>query len=247
MFDDIDNQIKSAKEILKKKSKDYIENFNNIKNYINIEIQKIKRSKDLNQPIIPEINFDSIEGNNEELIKKVKQRGCVIVRNVFNEQVINTLNRKLEEYINTNDYYTDQKKKSDLDKYFSDLKSGKPQIFGLYWSKTQIEIRHSEQMAKVKKWLNNLWVYENDEYKVFDPNRELSYADRVRRREPGDDTLGLSPHCDAGSVERWIDSSYQKIYKDIFSDNFRNYDPFDAKYRDRVIEFESPAVALVKI
>ena len=245
MFDDIDSQIKSAKEILKKKSKDYIQNFNNIKNYIDIEIQEIKRSKDLNQPIIPEINFDSIEGNNEELIKKIKQRGCVIVRNVFNEQVINTLNKKLEEYININDYFTDQKKKSDLDKYFSDLKSGKPQIFGLYWSKTQIEIRHSEQMAKVKKWLNNLWVYENDEYKVFDPNRELSYADRVRRREPGDDTLGLSPHCDAGSVERWTDSSYQKIYKDIFSDNFINYDPFDAKYRDRVIEFESPAVAHV--
>ena len=245
MFDDIDNQIKSAKEILKKKSKDYIQNFNNIKNYIDIEIQEIKRSKDLNQSIIPEINFDSIEGNNEELIKKVKQRGCVIVRNVFSEQVINTLNKKLEEYININDYFTDQKKKSDLDKYFSDLKSGKPQIFGLYWSKTQIEIRHSEQMAKVKKWLNNLWVYENDEYKVFDPNRELSYADRVRRREPGDDTLGLSPHCDAGSVERWTDSSYQKIYKDIFSDNFINYDPFDAKYRDRVIEFESPAVAHV--
>ena len=245
MFDDIDNQIKSAKDILKKKSKDYIQNFNNIKNYIDIEIQEIKRSKNLNQPIIPEINFDSIEGNNEELIKKIKQRGCVIVRNVFNAQVINTLNKELEDYININDYYTDQKKKSDLDKYFSDLKSGKPQIFGLYWSKTQIEIRHSEQMAKVKKWLNNLWVYENDEYKVFDPNRELSYADRVRRREPGDDTLGLSPHCDAGSVERWIDNSYQKIYKDIFSDNFRNYDPFDAKYRDRVIEFESPAVAHV--
>ena len=245
MFDDIDNQIKSAKEILKKKSKDYIQNFNNIKRYIDIEIEEIKRSKDLNQSIIPEINFDSIEGNNEELIKKVKQRGCVIVRNVFSEQVINTLNKKLEEYININDYFTDQKKKSDLDKYFSDLKSGKPQIFGLYWSKTQIEIRHSEQMAKVKKWLNNLWVYENDEYKVFDPNRELSYADRVRRREPGDDTLGLSPHCDAGSVERWTDSSYQKIYKDIFSDNFINYDPFDAKYRDRVIEFESPAVAHV--
>ena len=245
MFDDIDSQIKSAKEILKKKSKDYIQNFNNIKRYIDIEIEEIKRSKDLNQSIIPEINFDNIEGNNEELIKKVKQRGCVIVRNVFSEQVINTLNKKLEEYININDYFTDQKKKSDLDKYFSDLKSGKPQIFGLYWSKTQIEIRHSEQMAKVKKWLNNLWVYENDEYKVFDPNRELSYADRVRRREPGDDTLGLSPHCDAGSVERWTDSSYQKIYKDIFSDNFINYDPFDAKYRDRVIEFESPAVAHV--
>ena len=245
MFDDIDNQITSVKKILRKKSENYIENFNKIKDFVNIEIEEIKRLKKLNQPIIPEINFDSIDGNNDELIKKVKQRGCVIVRNVFNKEIVNNLNKELEDYINTNDYYTDQKKKSDLDKYFSDLKSGKPQIFGLYWSKPQIEIRHSEQMAKVKKWLNNLWIYENEEYKVFDPNRELSYADRVRRREPGDDTLGLSPHCDAGSVERWTDSSYQKIYNSIFSGNFENYNPFDAKYRDRVIEFESPAVAHV--
>jgi len=245
MFDDIDNQIKSVKKILRKKSKNYLQNFNNIKHFINIEIEGIKKLKDLNQPIIPEINFDSMEASNDELIKKVNQRGCVIVRNVFNEQLVNSLNKELEDYINTNGYYADQKKKSDLDKYFSDLKSGKPQIFGLYWSKPQIEIRHSERMVKVKKWLNNLWVYENEEYKVFDPNRELSYADRVRRREPGDDTLGLSPHCDAGSVERWTDTSYQKIYNNIFSDNFENYDPFDAKYRDRVIEFESPAVAHV--
>ena len=132
-----------------------------------------------------------------------------------------------------------------IGKYFSDLKSSKPQIMGLYWSKAQIEIRHSEQMAKVKKWLNNLWIYKNEEYEVFNPNKELSYADRVRRREPGDDTLGLSPHCDAGSVERWTDKYYQEIYKDIFSDKFEKYNPFDAKYRDRTIEFESPAVAHV--
>ena len=245
MFDDIDNQIKFAKKILRNQSKDYIQNYKKIKSFIDIEVEEINMLKNLNQSIIPEISFDTINDNNDELIKKIKQRGCVIVRNVFNEQVVNDLNKELEDYINSNDYYVDQKKKSDLDKYFSDLKSGKPQIFGLYWSKTQIEIRHSEQMTKVKKWLNNLWIYKNDEYKVFDPNRELSYADRVRRREPGDDTLGLSPHCDAGSVERWTDSNYQKIYNDIFSGNFRNYDPFDAKYRDRVIEFESPAVAHV--
>jgi len=245
MIEDIDNEIKSAKKILRKKSKDYIQNYKKIKKFIDIEIEEINRLKNLNQSIIPEICFDSIDGNNDKLIKNIKQRGCVIVRNVFNEEVINNLNKELEDYINTNHYYADQKKKSDLDKYFSDLKSGKPQIFGLYWSKPQIEIRHSEQMAKVKKWLNNFWVYENEEYKVFDPNTELSYADRVRRREPGDDTLGLSPHCDAGSVERWTDSNYQKIYNNIFSDNFEKYDPFDAKYRDRIIEFESPAVAHV--
>ena len=100
-------------------------------------------------------------------------------------------------------------------------------------------------MNRVKKWLNHLWIYENEEYKVFNPNKDLTYADRVRRREPGDNSLGLSPHCDAGSIERWIDPSYQKIYEDIFSDKFESYDPFNAKYRDKTIEFESPAVAHV--
>ena len=243
MYENID--IKNTKKKQKKKSKNYRENFNQIKTYIKHEVDEIIKLKNLKKSIIPEINFAKLDSNNIKLIKKVKQRGCVIIRDVFNDQIVKCLNKELEEYININNYYDDQKKKSDLDKYFSDLKSGKPQIFGLYWSKAQIEIRHSEQMAKVKKWLNNLWIYNNSEYKVFNPDKELSYADRVRRREPGDDTLGLSPHCDAGSVERWTDNSYQKIYEDIFSDNFKNFDPFNAKYRDRTIEFESPAVAHV--
>ena len=245
MFEQIDEDIKFSKIELRKKSKNYEENFNQIKKYIKTEIEEIKKLKNSNKSIIPEISFDSIEKDNFEFIKKIKKRGCVIIRDVFDDQKVENLNKQLENYIDVNNYYDDQKKKSHLDKYFSDLKSGKPQIYGLYWSKTQIEIRHSEQMSKVKKWLNNLWIYENDEYKVFDPNRELSYADRVRRREPGDDTLGLSPHCDAGSIERWTDNSYKKIYKDIFSDIFENFDPFNAKYRDKTIEFESPAVAHV--
>ena len=105
------------------------------------------------------------------------------------------LNEDLDKYVLENNYFEDQKKKIGIDEYFSDLKSGKPQIFGLYWSKAQSEIRHSQEMEKVKKWLNNLWNYNYKDKSVFDPNKELVYADRVRRREPGDDTLGLSPHC----------------------------------------------------
>ena len=243
MFSEID--IDKLKFKLKHYSKDYNENFNQIEKYIKSQVDEILELKDLNKPIIPEIFFNKIDQKNTKFTKNVKKRGCVIVRDVFDDSTISRLNSDLEKYIIDNNYYEDQKSKSDLDKYFSDLKSSKPQIIGIYWSKAQMKIRHSEQMAEVKKWLNNLWIYKNEEYEVFDPNKELSYADRVRRREPGDNTLGLSPHCDAGSVERWTDYYYQKIYKDIFSDNFMNYDPFDAKYRDRTSEFESPAVAHV--
>ncbi len=243
MFSEID--IEKLKSKLKNYSKDYKENFNQIEKYIKSEIDEISKLKALKRSIIPEISFNQINLRNTKFVESIKKRGCVIVRDVFENLTIERLNNDLEKYIEENNYYDDQKKKSGLDKYFSDLKSSKPQIMGLYWSKAQMEIRHSENMLKVKKWLNNLWIYKNDEYEVFDPSKELSYADRVRRREPGDNTLGLSPHCDAGSVERWSDDYYQKIYKDIFSDNFLKFNPFNAKYRDKTTEFESPAVAHV--
>ena len=243
MFSEID--IEKLKSKLKDYSKDYKENFNQIEKYIKSEIDEISKLKASKKSIIPEISFNQINQRNTKFVESIKKRGCVIIRDVFENLTIERLNNDLEKYIEENNYYDDQKKKSGLDKYFSDLKSSKPQIMGLYWSKAQMEIRHSENMLKVKKWLNNLWIYKNDEYEVFDPSKELSYADRVRRREPGDNTLGLSPHCDAGSVERWSDDYYQKIYKDIFSDNFLRFNPFDAKYRDKTTEFESPAVAHV--
>ncbi len=243
MFKEID--IKKLKCKLKNSSKNYKENFNKIEKYIKSEIDEILKLKDSKKSIIPEISFKQINQRNTEIVESIKKRGCVIIRDVFENMTIEKLNNDLEKYIEENNYYDDQKKKSGLDNYFSDLKSSKPQIMGLYWSKAQMEIRHSENMLKVKNWLNNLWIYKNDEYEVFDPSKALSYADRVRRREPGDNTLGLSPHCDAGSVERWSDDYYQKIYKDIFSDNFIKFNPFDAKYRDKTTEFESPAVAHV--
>ena len=240
---EIQNRIISEKIRLRKKSKNFVNNFKKIEKYIQKEVAIIKESKD---SIIPEIEFEDISFKDQTIIKdKVFKRGCVIIRNVFDKKKVIELNEDLDKYVLENNYFEDQKKKIGIDKYFSDLKSGKPQIFGLYWSKAQSEIRHSKEMETVKKWLNNLWNYNYEGKNVFDPNRELVYADRVRRREPGDDTLGLSPHCDAGSIERWTDKAYQKIYNDIFSDNFENFNPYDAKYRDETIEFESPAVAHV--
>ena len=243
----IESQIIKAKKILKEKNQDYYQNFLEIEKYIVKEVNEINNRIKNNLNIIPEIEFNSLSDDkiNLEIVKQVKKRGCIIIRNVFNQEIVNKWNYDLEKYIEDNNYYEDQKNKANLDKYFSDLKSGKPQIFGLYWSKTQIEIMQSERMAKVKSWLNHLWEYTFNDVNIFDPDRELVYADRVRRRQAGDSSLGLSPHCDAGSVERWIDEAFQKIYEPIFNGNFKNYNPFNAKYRDQTKEIESPAVSHV--
>jgi hypothetical protein len=241
----IEEIIIKEKNILRNKSKNFRENFSKIEKYILSEIIKIEDLKKNNKQIIPEIKFQDLNSNTEEFEREVKQKGCVIIRDVFEDSMMHKMNKDLENYIEENNYYEDQKKKADLDKYFSELKSGKPQIFGLYWSKTQVQIRQSAEMDVVKKWLNNLWINKNKDEVIFDPNQELVYADRIRRREPGDSTLGLSPHCDAGSVERWIDKGYQSVYEKVFADKFLEYDPFNASYRNKTQEIESPAVSHV--
>ena len=245
-LENLEARIIKEKLILKKKSKNYKDNFLKIEKYIESEVQNIEVLKKNNSNIIPEVNFNDLNNHPENIVNEIKKRGCVVIRNVFDDDQMIKMNSELETYIEENNYYDDQKKKADIDKYFSDLKSGKPQIFGLYWSKTQVNIRQSSELNKVKKWLNHLWEYKdhNNEL-IFDPNNELVYADRVRRREPGDSTLGLSPHCDAGSVERWIDRGYQSVYEKIFADDFENYDPFNAIFRDTTQEIESPAVSHV--
>ena len=244
-LDNLEEIIIQEKNNLKSKSKNYIENFLEIEKFITDEIINIEELNKKNENIIPEVKFDDLKLNLKDFTSEVKKRGCVVIRDVFDDDLIIQMNKDLEQYIEENNYYEDQKKKADIDKYFSDLKSGKPQIFGLYWSKPQVNIRQSIELDTAKKWLNQLWTYKQNNESIFDPNHELVYADRVRRREPGDSTLGLSPHCDAGSVERWIDKGYQAVYEKIFADNFNEYDPFDAANRNKTKEIESPAVSHV--
>jgi len=48
--------------------------------------------------------------------------------------------------------------------------------------------RQDARLAETRAFLDRLWKYEG----VFNPDRQCTYADRVRRRQPGDKTLGLS-------------------------------------------------------
>jgi hypothetical protein len=62
----------------------------------------------------------------------------------------------------------------------------------------------------------------------------LSYADRLRIRQPGDAQFALGPHQDGGSVERWEEGGYGKggVYDSIFTGAWeKGYDPFDAAGR----------------
>ncbi|NND91509.1 MAG: DUF1479 family protein [Granulosicoccus sp.] len=195
--------------------------------------------------VVPEISYTDIPAGSVsgDDIRRIRKRGCVIVRNVFARQQAEDWNDELGDYLESNDYLTRAREKAGLDDYFGDLKDAKPQIYGVYWSKPQVMARQAESMAATKRFLNRLWDTSAPAGPEFDPDTDFSYADRTRRRAPGDTTLGLSPHMDAGSYERWVDPAFQKIYTNIFNGRLDEYDPWSAAYRTQTREYSSPAVS----
>jgi hypothetical protein len=52
----------------------------------------------------------------------------------------------------------------------------------------------------------------------------LTYADRLRIRNPGDAKFALGPHSDGGSIERWEDPNYRKVYEKILQGKWEDFD-----------------------
>ncbi len=194
---------------------------------------------------VPNISYHDLSSGtiSEAQKNRIRRRGCVVIRGVFAPQQATAWSEEIGRYIDENNYYEKAKDKVGLDKYFSALASGRPQIFGLYWSCPQMQARQHENLAATRSWLNRLWDFSHaDGTMEFDPDRQCNYADRIRRREPGDKSLGLSAHCDGGSIERWCDPSFHRVFHEVFFGDVNKYDPFRAEGRTNTKEIPSPAV-----
>jgi hypothetical protein len=193
---------------------------------------------------VPELAFADVAAGRVSAaeVARIKRRGCLVVRGVFERAQVEAWNDEVLRYIDAVRYLERMKDKAGLDKYFSGLAASRPQIFSLYWSRPQMQARQHENQATTRAWLNRLWTFEKNGVRYFEPDRQFNYADRIRRREPGDATLGLSPHSDGGSVERWCEPSFRHVYREVFEGDPLAFDPFDAEGRIATKEIPSPAV-----
>jgi hypothetical protein len=203
----------------------------------------IAEQRDRGESVIPEIQFSDIarERVTAAQIELVKARGACVIRHVFDRALAESWDRDIADYVERNDLDTRLLNRAE-DKYFGQLASSKPQIYGIYWSKPQVLARQATSLTAARVFLNRFWRSESEGRVHFDPERVRVYADRLRRRPPGSESLGLSAHCDGGSVERWIEGNFRKVYRHVFDGNWRRYDPFDAAFRPDVQEIPSPAV-----
>ncbi len=179
------------------------------------------------------------------LAERIRRRGCAVVRGVFPACTHRCLERRDRRVHRAEPVRREAEEPGRASTSTSPPSAPPPRRSTASTGRGhRCSARQSDELARVRAALNRLWRQPAGA-PAFVADRECSYADRLRRRQPGDTTLGLSPHADGGSVERWCDPSYQRVYGEVLFGDPTRYDPFDATHRVSTEEIPSPAVCSV--
>lgn len=169
-------------------------------------------------------------GFSQDQVEQIKRYGCCILRQTIPENTANELYQKLKTYI------------ADNKPHIQGWPAESPSMLLLYDSPTQIAVRTHPNHLKLQRLLNQLW-HDDDNDESQTSAEPLLYSDGVRDRPPQQPFLGLGPHIDAGSLCRWADPGYRKVYSQVWSGNPRQHDAFDLTTRKHANQYLFPGMA----
>ncbi|KAK3629703.1 hypothetical protein LTR56_017137 [Elasticomyces elasticus] len=156
--------------------------------------------------IVPEIDFEDVLRNGGEmpegLVDLVRDRGCIIFRNVVPTEQAEAWEAELKDYT---------KRHSAVGGFPAD----NPQSWSLWWTRPQVQIRSHPRVLAAVNTISKLWHVSNSSAPV-DLSAQVAYPDRFRIRYPTNDAeFTLNAHVDSGSTERWEDPTYRANYQAI--------------------------------
>jgi hypothetical protein len=195
------------KELAAKDPKAFTESYNRLLASFEKESKLIQEK---GSDIIPQITLgDIIKADGkfpEHLLPEIRKRGCVVIRNVIDQEEAKGYKEKIQSYVKRNN---DQ---------ITGFPAKDPQVYEVYWTESQIKARSHPNFDTATLALNSLWHATDDT--VIDLSKNLAYCDRLRIRRGGDSSFALQEHIDSGSLERWLDPEYRKCYTDILNGNW---------------------------
>ena len=205
---------------------------------IETEISAARAEEAANGTAWPQISWAALaEGRvSDAQIAQVKRRGCLVVRQIFDRDDALAMDKSMLHYLDANHF--DEVYRGPGDNFFGSLEASRPEIYPIYWSHAQMEARQSQEIGTVQSFLNRLWKFGDHQGAWFNPDVNIIYPDRIRRRLPGTTSKGLGAHTDSGALERWLLPAYQKVFRKIFTNRFEEYDPWDAAFRPDVNEYD---------
>ncbi|KAF4633415.1 hypothetical protein G7Y89_g4709 [Cudoniella acicularis] len=182
---------------------------------------------------IMEVQYEELFSMSEEEKEKLKETGCFVVRGVVSEEQATTWFKDLKEYV------------ADNREQVTGWPAATPFVLNLYWSPTQLAARSHPHQLRLQKELNSWW--HDSPTSPTTSSDPLSYADAVRIRPPGIPFFGLGPHIDAGSLSRWADPAYRKVYENIFKGVPELHDCYNIETRKVALQacFEGSAHSTV--
>lgn len=147
--------------------------------------------------ILPEIDYPSNTATAErpldrwisaEQLKQIRRRGMAIVRGVVPEQVALEWKERFRQYAAAN---------PTMRGYPEDNK----QVYESYWSHSQVEARSHPNLLRTAKAFLGLFHAPHQSTSsatsadlAISLGNQLTYADRLRIRQPGDAKFALGPH-----------------------------------------------------
>ena len=180
VIDNLPEAIRTTKQQLRAALPEYKEVFREVEAEMRRRVEEIVAERGAGHDVIPIVPYQDIASKKvpAELVAKIKARGACVVRETFSKEQATGWDDDIAAYVDKNNLDAKLAHRAE-DKYFGTLAAAKPQIYGIYWSRPQVEARQSESLTNVRVFLNNLWQAESDGVRHINPNEAPAYADRI--------------------------------------------------------------------
>jgi hypothetical protein len=192
-----------------------------------VEVAAVADERRSTGTAIPIIDYTDVATSlaSESARTAITRRGVVVVRGTFERAEAEAWNDEIGSYLATNRY----------EERFArpDPETNAPprRIWGVYWSRPQVQARQHARMVTVRRFLNGFWSHRSSDTNWFDPDHDIGYPDRLRRRAPGVPAAGLRVHTDAPVTGGWSVPENPRVFREVFAGRPEQYDPWDATER----------------
>ena len=111
--------IRQTKRALRAAMPDLKERFAALTAHIEAQVQVIEAERAAGVSPVPTIDAADLDKLDSAALDRVRQRGCVVVRGVFDPGRVQAWNAELADYLDRNKYLEKEVSKRGIDKYFS--------------------------------------------------------------------------------------------------------------------------------